>query len=139
MFEITVYRIRNTWFFDDISRGIVSEPFVCGASEMLQHHINKKYSKRKRKGVKIQFSTIPIPNCDIKLTVTEKCYPLTISQLKTRFGDWLPNHKNNVQTNYSATPTSAYYVDQEGNKCWLCPAQLKFFGNVADEIYAIIL
>lgn len=141
MFKITIYRQGKTWLFDDIQRGIVNEPFVCGASELIQKHLNKKGFGRRRKNVTIAFSPSPIPDADIVLTCIEKCYPMKIGKMSELFGGHLMTHiSNTVSLGYdkSKEPTSAYYIDQEGQKCWLCPAQLKFFGQVADIIYAKI-
>ena len=54
--------------------------------------------------------------------------------------DLMTHISNTVSLRYdkSKKPTSAYYTDQEGDKLWLCPAQIKFFGAVADTIYAKI-
>jgi hypothetical protein len=109
LFEISLYRIGKTWFFDDKDREIIREPFVAGASEIIQKYLNKKGLGRRRKNISIIFSTTWIPNWDIHLVCTEKC-----------------------------GKTSAYYKDQEEDVCWLCPAQIKFFGQIADEIYATI-
>lgn len=141
MFKIKIYRQKNVWFFDDEIRKIAKEPFVMGASELIQKHLNRKGLGRKRKNILITFSTEFIPNSDIVLTCTEKCYPMKMGKMSDIFGGHLLTHlSNTVGLDYdkSKKPTSAWYVDQEDQKCWLCPAQLKFFGQVADLIYVKI-
>jgi hypothetical protein len=141
LFKILIYRQGKTWMFDDKERNIQAEPFVCGASELIQKHLRKKGLGRRKKNVSITFSTQEIGEADIVLTVTEKCYPMKIGKMQDLFGGHLMTHiSNTVSLGYDKTknPTSAYYIDQEGDQCWLCPAQLKFFGQVADTIYARI-
>jgi hypothetical protein len=134
LFFINAYRRGKTWLFDDKQRGIVAEPFVCGASELIQKYLDRKGMKRKRKNVSLVFSLQPFPEADTILTCTEKCYPMKIGKMSTMFGD----HFSCLGYDRSKESTSAYYMDQEGHKCWLCPAQMKFFGQVADIIYAKI-
>lgn len=112
VFSIQLYKKHGCWVFDDELRGLVAEPFVLGATELISYHLKLK-GVRKRKPV-IQFSLTEIPNAEIVLTCTKK-------------------HLNPV----TGEATSGDYVDQHNNKCWLCPAQVKFFGVVADTIYAV--
>ncbi len=139
MFTIKIYRRGKTWLFDDTARQIKAEPFVCGASELIQKYLDKKGLSRRRKNIPVVFSTQPFADAECVLTCTEKCYPIKWEKLSNIFGKHLTNHFSNVvRLDYdkSKKPTSAHYIDQEGQKCWLCPAQLKFFGQVADTIYA---
>lgn len=146
MFEIEIYRDKYGWSFDDSSRGIKSEPFVLGASELITKYLKRKGMGKRKKGIKVEFSTTPLPEFDFVLSVTEKCYPWKLKDTKQVFGTSYKNHKKNKWNKGkfqwiedTIKPyTSAWYVDQEGHKCWLCPCQLKFFGQVADEIYAKI-
>jgi hypothetical protein len=133
MFEITLYRSGMCWCFDDEVRGIYHEPFVAGASELITKHLERKNILRD--GVKIIFSTTPLDDYDVHLRVVEKHNPL---EIYTKFtDDQLNTHIGNVGIDVATSkPTSATYIDQEGDICWLCPAQLKFFGEVADEIFA---
>lgn len=126
LFFINAYRRGKTWLFDDVARGIVAEPFVCGASELIQKYLDRKGMKRRRKNVPLVFSTQPFPDADVVLTCTEKLHSCEYSYEEGNFPSIVK------------TPISAWYIDQEGYKCWLCPAQLKFFGKVADTIYAKI-
>ena len=104
---MSIYKIGKTWFFDDENRKIFREAFVLGASELIQSMLDSKNIK-KRKNIIVIFSTQRIPNYDILLTCTD---------------------------NEDVLPTSAWYVDEQGNKCWLSPAQLAFFDGVAHQIY----
>lgn len=142
MFSINLYREDTTWLFDDESRLIKAEPFVMGASEVIQKYLNRKGLGSLDKGVTVEFSLEPIDNPDLVLTCTKKCFPLKLAETKARFGKHATAHLSNISSLFkyeedtNAEPTSAWYVDQEGDECWLCPAQLKFFGSVADTIYA---
>lgn len=137
MFQINLYRQASVWMFDDTTRSIKAEPFVCGASEMIQKYLDRKGDGR-IKDVLIEFSLEPLNNADIILTYIKKHKPLKLVQLQDNFGEFMSNHLSNVSyiEDDNAKPTSADYTDQEGDVCWLCPAQLKFFGKVADTIYA---
>lgn len=140
-FYISAYRQGKTWMFDDEQRQIVAEPFVSGASELIQKYLSRKGLGRKRKNVSLVFSLQPFAEADVVLTCTEKCYPMKIGKMAELFRGHLMTHiSNTVSLGYdkSKKPTSAYYIDQEGDACWLCPAQIKFFGAVADTIYAKI-
>lgn len=137
-FIINLYRIETTWFFDDKDRNITAEPFVCGASEMISKYLKRKGKSDEKSNILVEFSTEPIENADITLTCIEKHRPMLMSVLKAKFGSLVYNHLDNIEweEDLNAEPTSADYIDQEGDECWLCPAQLKFFGKVADNIYA---
>ncbi len=131
MFVINAYRQGKTWMFDDKQRELFAEPFVLGASELIQKYLDRKGMKQRRKNVQLLFSLQPFPEADVTLTCTEKCYPYIQLYNGT-------NTSYKLDVDFNNQPTSAYYTDQEGSKCWLCPAQLKFFGTVADVIYAKI-
>lgn len=137
MFFISAYRQGNTWLFDDKSRGILREPFVMGASELIQKYLDKKGIK-KRKNVPLVFSTEEFPNAEVVLVCSEKLYPNKIVGYNSIEKNQKVVKVPVMEPDTTAEPTSAWYTDQEGHKCWLCPAQLKFFGKVADTIYAKI-
>jgi hypothetical protein len=133
MFFISAYRQGNTWLFDDKQRGIVAEPFVCGASELIQKYLDKK-GITATQDVPLVFSLNHFPDAEVTLTCVEKLYPT-----KDMRGVNPLDYSATIQTYVEdTTATSAWYIDQEGERCWLCPAQLKFFGQVADTIYAKI-
>lgn len=133
IFLINAYRQGKTWMFDDKQRGIKGEPFVAGASELIQKFLDKKGIKA-RKNVPLIFSLEPFPDSETILYCTDKCFPLkqngTVKIKNKVFPKW--------EEDLTAEPNSAYYISNEGDVCWLCPAQIKFFGGVADTIYAKI-
>lgn len=136
LFFISAYRKGKIWMFDDKQRGIIAEPFVLGASELIQKYLDRKGIKA-TKDVPIIFSLQPFPEAEVILSCTDKCYPYKIIPGVYTIG------KNGIKypkmiEDTNAEPVSAYYIDQEGDQCWLCPAQIKFFGRVADVIYAKI-
>lgn len=137
VFFINAYRLGKTWMFDDEQRDIKGEPFVSGASELIQKYLDRK-GITSTKDVPLIFSTGQIPDADVTLYVTEKNYPQVMVDSEIR----RVKGKDIIFPIYaedpSQAPTSAWYVDQEGDECWLCPAQIKFFGAVADTIYAKI-
>lgn len=145
LFSIQLYKIGKTWFFDDKKLNVKQEAFVSGASECISLH-KKRIGNRKKKPY-IAFSLSPIPDADIVLTCTEKSYPMHIvgyETTKITFDKFTSKWESlNKVPKYaedkSKEPTSAWYVDQFGNKLWLCPCQLKYFGKVADTIWAKFL
>lgn len=128
--------------FDEKRLGIQAEPFVMGASEMIQKYLNRKGMGKRRKNIPVTFSTAWIPEADAVLTVTKKCHPQKwfgkygTETFRSNFGaDHVQRSVPLYEEDTSAPATSAYYQDQEGDECWLCPAQLKFFGQVAEIIH----
>lgn len=134
LFSIKLYRKNKMWVFDDIDRQLKAEPFVLGASEVISKHLNK-LGVKKRKPI-ILFSETPIPGAQMELTLVELCYP----NKQNGWTNVLKKEKNVQIANWiedkTKSPISAWYIDQDGDKLWLCPAQLKFFGEVAYSIYA---
>lgn len=130
IFTINVYKDGNTWFFDDADRNIKREAFVLGASELITYLVGNDKDK-----ATISFSESAIPHADLILTCTEKCYPQTLAQMTTIGGRLLPIYEEDK----NSEPESGWYVDQHGNTCWLCPAQLKFFNKVADTIFVKVI
>lgn len=109
VFAIQVYRhplIPTMWVFDDPTTGLVAEAFILGASELIDIYL-KKNNITDPKPV-IIFSKTQLPIADIILTRTS-----------------LDGGKN-----------SAWFEDEFGNKCWLCPAQLLYFNKVPKMIWA---
>ena len=136
MFFISAYRQGNTWLFDDKQRGIVAEPFVSGASDLIQKYLDRKGITATQE-VPLVFSLQSFPDAEVILSCTDKCYPYKIVPGVYTIGAKGIKYPKMVEDT-DGEPTSAYYIDQEGDKCWLCPAQIKFFGSVADVIYAKI-
>lgn len=116
LYNIQAYKKGKTWLFDDESRQIKGEPFVLGASEFIT-----KLAGKKRK-LSFAFSEGYIPKYDAVIELTEACYPI------------IKKGKKHVEDK-SQEPTSGWYVSQDGDSLWLCPAQLKFFGHVAETIF----
>lgn len=123
--QIQLYRNFNAWVFDDESRNLWAEPFVMGATELIDFHLRRKGMWNAKNPV-LQFSLEYIPNADVVLTNTAKHGPRTWDVRQGKFNETV------------GEPTSGDFEDQYGNKCWLCPAQVRFFGTVPDNIYCII-
>lgn len=115
IFQIQLYRGLNAWVFDDVERNIVHEPFVRGATELIDFHLERKGIKSEKPI--LQFSKSYIPHADIVLTCVNRYTRTGLNE-----GDF----------------SSGDFIDQSGNQCWLCPAQLAFFGEVPDEIYVML-
>ena len=143
IFEIEIYKLGDTWFFDRKDLGIEREAFVAGASELIQHVLDSKGIAAKS-GVNVQFSNIreEIEEPDIELHVIEKHGSWDYSRFFDVAGYGVfAHHVQNITSlrPLNSAPSSATYrCAKTGMECWLCPAQLKFFGEVADDIYAKI-
>lgn len=64
IFQILAYRHAGGWVFDDPSVGLVKEPFVAGADDLIEH-ISEGADK-----VALTFSTIPFPGHTMSLVKT---------------------------------------------------------------------
>lgn len=134
IFTIKCYKLKNVWYFDDKERGIVREPFVLGSSELIEFLLRKK-GFQKKNTCTLAFSESYIPEYDARLIVDEYTRPLKVVGSQIINNRTLPKYEEDMEKE----PESAYYLDESGKKCWLCPAQLKYFGKVAPLIYAKIL
>lgn len=79
IFIIKPYWYNGTWVFDDNERGILKEPFVSGAPEIINWMVRE--IPRAKKGFKLLFSDAPFPG-----------YQLKLDWLKEEFnGNWYRN------------------------------------------------
>lgn len=62
---IAPYRHNGTWVFDDVSAGLVAEPFIAGVPEMID--VLVKDIPNADKGFRLTFSAIPFPGHQRKL------------------------------------------------------------------------
>jgi len=63
---IAPYRHNGTWVFDDLSAGLVKEPFIAGVPEMID--VLVKEVPDANSGFRLTFSAIPFPGHQRKLT-----------------------------------------------------------------------
>jgi hypothetical protein len=59
-------RMGNTWVFDDLTRGVVNEPFVAGVPTIIDHLLKKKGITERT--IHAFFSDGEFPDADICLT-----------------------------------------------------------------------
>lgn len=59
------YKYSGQWVFDDESRGLNREPFVCGIDQMLDRLVAGIPDAEK--GFRLMFSTNPFPNFTVEL------------------------------------------------------------------------
>jgi hypothetical protein len=62
---IQPYRHAGTWVFDDATKGLDKEPFVCGVPEIIDAVVREIPDAAK--GFRLLFSSRPFPGCSIKL------------------------------------------------------------------------
>lgn len=106
------YPRGKTWVFDDVTRGLVSEPFVFGSSEILTALTKIKFGMVGMQKFKLMFSKYPLPEVHAKFIKIDK---------KAVTGAWYKIEINNQYVN--------------GREGWLCPATLKYFKDYPDIIY----
>ena len=63
---IAPYRHNGTWVFDDLSAGLVQEPFIAGVPEMID--VLVKDVPNAGEGFRLTFSAIPFPGHQKKLS-----------------------------------------------------------------------
>ena len=44
-YEIHLYRLRDTWVFDDLEFGLVAEPLILGMSEMVDYLLGRQVDR----------------------------------------------------------------------------------------------
>lgn len=59
------YKFQGTWVFDDLDAGLVKEPFVCGADQILEQMVAGIHNAED--GVKLIFSGNPFPGSMFEL------------------------------------------------------------------------
>ena len=107
LFKLTIYYVANAWCFDDDKRGLITEPFVLGSSEMMDEVIKSTGQELDRtKKYDITFSRNPFPEYDASFSRLTKEYD----------GYW-------------------YKMDGCDMKGWLCPATTLYFGDHPYKIY----
>ena len=101
------FKHKGDWVFTDESNGLVREPFVSGADEVIEEALKHKGLKNPEEGFRLVFSSEEFPGYDISLR-------------------WVrPEASGNVY--------HCVELDMEG---WLCPALLKYFEKPPKKIYA---
>lgn len=105
---IQPYHDCGTWVFDDPRAGLVREPFVAGAPEIIDAALARAGIPfaDARKGFTLTFSAIPFPGHQL---VLRKAFDVS---------------------------GGASYETPTGERGWLCPALFKYFDRAPDFIYA---
>lgn len=109
IFEIQPWRDNGVWKFDDPTRNLSAEPFVCGMNEIIDYYaIESGIRLRDFCHARITFSPLPFPNHQSKLVV--------IGPDESMVGTW-------------------YRDSITGLEGWLCPALFKFFPVAPDTLF----
>jgi hypothetical protein len=102
------YWHAGTWVFDEPSKGLDKEPFVCGIPEMINDMV--RHIPNAKQGFRLLFSALPFPGHTHKL-------------------EWRREDCDGSRGNW-------YYCPQLNAEGWLCPALLKYFSEAPRELYA---
>ena len=107
MLVIHPYKSGGTWVFDDARYGLVREPFVLGASEMIDRIVEREGVADAAKGFTLVFSAQAFPG----------------------------HHAELVKENAESGGT--WYRFADGSmRGWLCPALFHYFPQAPDRIFA---
>lgn len=121
---IRPYFINGQWVFDDDAAGLVQEPFVRGASEMITRLVESKPVANPYGGFEMRFSAMPFDGFDVRLRWMSPAH--ASAALKVRHGiQEMPKDGNWYAANVAGQEMIA----------WLCPALFKYFDRAPKEIY----
>lgn len=104
---ITPRKENGMWVFDDEQRGLLREPFVAGADDVIE--VASSLIPNAEAGFNLLFSEHPFPTAQIQLDMKERG---------------------------SNTSGNTYYCPQLKLDAWLCPALYKYFDVAPEHIYA---
>src|SRR5262249_4444734 len=105
---ISPYRHNGMWVFDDSRVGLVQEPFVAGADNMIDRVVADIPDAEK--GFTLIFSGGPFPDHQ---------YRLDWRRSDGSGGNW-------------------YFSEQLGMEGWLCPALSRYFSEAPGVIYVLV-
>lgn len=119
---------QGTWLFDDPAVGLVSEPFVSGADDIIEAmaDLEEKSGEQKAAGVGIYFADQPF-------SINGRP---AIEMERIGFGS-VPDA---VQQGACGSDGAWYRTTIAGRQLegWLCPATLKYFSIHPPLLYALI-
>jgi hypothetical protein len=102
------YKDRGTWVFDDERHGLVREPFVMGAGEMIDAVVKEVGLEHPERGFRLVFSAHEFPG-----------HHAVLQRLPDEAG------------------SGTWYTFADGTmKGWLCPALFHYFEKAPERIYA---
>ena len=104
------YKYNGVWVFDDESKGLEREAFVCGMTEMITKLVKINLKSDVDNGFVMLFSGQPFPGYHAKLEWFESEHG----------GNWYDCKGINLTG-------------------WLCPALFKYFDDTPKEIYVKVL
>jgi hypothetical protein len=111
LFTITPYLLDGMWMFDDEARGLVKEPFVCGADKVMDELAEGKSR------FNLVFSGEHFPGSQHLFVKT---------------------HSESGGTWYR--PVRHIHLTKSfPDEFWLCPALFKFFPTAPEFIYAKVI
>lgn len=103
---IKPYRWEGLWVFDDERVGLVKEPFVGGADNLIDIAIEQKGIENAHDEFLLLFSATPFPGADFQL-------------------EWVREEQGG----------NIYIWHDAGQEGWLCPALLKYFDEAPSHLY----
>ena len=138
--HIRARRVGETWMFDDRERGLASEPFVAGASEVISdlvfqsihlkncERLSRKNVEQRARGGSPVATEVPGQPTEVSLLFSAEPFPSALVKLNRVPG-------GEPGSFYVVEPLDVRPVGVRGRQCWLCPSTLKFFETFPETIY----
>ena len=118
LFTIYPYKHMDGWVFDDAAVGLVKEPFVAGADDLLTL-LSKGLDK-----ITVVFAAIPFPDAQLRI---DKLTEEELKELNLNAGPFLVNY-------------GTYYQQKErAHLLWLCPALNLYIKESPETIYIKVI
>ena len=117
--ELQPYWTGTTWAFDDHRVGLIEEPFVLGADQMITEVLKAKRANMDsvKQGFRMQFSSNRFPQSDITIQFVRE----------EAGGAWY--------TVCDSTHESMQLLVDSKFQGWLCPAMYHYFASAPAHIY----
>ena len=119
LLTIHPYYDEGLWVFDDSRVGLIAEPFVSGADDLIDHLLNVKGIRKKalKMGFNAVFGSQEFRGADVHLVF--KCFA-------------------SGGTVYEPVGLADFRNQQGSSEVWLCPALNLYFENSPENIWVSI-
>lgn len=115
---IRPYYQNGLWVFDDERTGLIAEPFVAGADDLLDFILTQKGIREEAKnGFNAVFAKTEFRGADVKLKFKDFAQGGTV---------YLPENLDGFVNAYGT------------NEVWLCPALNLYFKDSPEEIFVMV-
>jgi hypothetical protein len=120
LITVSPYYLNGLWVFDDPNIGLVKEPFVAGADDLIEFVLDKNnlLEEAKKNGFNFIVSNHEFPGANVGLL------------LFTKFGYGGTFYEVHENSKYNT------FKNKEGNNdVWLCPALNLYYSDSPNKLY----